>query len=59
MLKLYTYLQCLRGDRRGISALEYGVLAVIVVAAVALLSTQLNSTFTNVFSRVNSAVAVR
>lgn len=66
MLKLYVALQCVRGhlrclraDRRGITALEYGILAVIVVAAVGVLGTQFNGLFTNVFSRVNSAVSAR
>lgn len=56
MLKLYTHLQCLRADRRGITALEYGILAVIIVAAVAALSQNFTDLFSNVFSRVNSQV---
>lgn len=59
MLKLYTSLQRLRADRRGISAIEYGILAVVVVAAVAALSTNFTTTFSTLFSRVDSAVISR
>jgi Flp pilus assembly pilin Flp len=44
------------GDRRGISALEYGILAAVVVAAVAALSGSFSGLFTNLFSGLNNAV---
>lgn len=44
------------GDRRGISALEYGILAAVVVAAVAALGTNFSNLFTNLFNGLNSAV---
>ena len=56
MLKLFNSLRGLRADRRGITALEYGILAVIIVAAVAALSGNFTDLFSNVFSRVNSQV---
>jgi Flp pilus assembly pilin Flp len=44
------------GDRRGVSALEYGILAAVIVAAVATLGTQFTGLFGNLFTGLNSAV---
>lgn len=44
-------------DRRGISALEYGILAAVVVVAVAALGGQFGGLFNNVFSALNSEVS--
>lgn len=56
MMMLVTYLQNLRGDRRGISALEYGILGVVVVTAVAALGGQFQGAFTNIFTTLNDGV---
>lgn len=56
MMMLVTYLQNLRGDRRGISALEYGILGVVVVTAVATLGPTLTGTFANIFQELNEGV---
>lgn len=45
------------GDRRGISALEYGILAAVVVAAVAALGSNFSGLFGNLFNGLNSAVS--
>ncbi|WP_270936088.1 hypothetical protein [Falsiroseomonas oryzae] len=44
------------GDRRGISAIEYGVLGAVVVVAVAALSTQVDGVFDKVFSTITAKV---
>lgn len=47
----------LRGDRRGVTALEYGVIAAAVVLAVAAGVTGLKGDLTTVFTNVTSSVA--
>ncbi|WP_270936089.1 hypothetical protein [Falsiroseomonas oryzae] len=49
-------LRALFWDRKGISALEYAVLAAIVIVAVAALATQLDGAFEKVFTTVIDAV---
>lgn len=56
MMMLVTYLQNLRADRRGISALEYGILGVVVVTAVAALGGQFQGAFQTVFTQLNDSV---
>jgi Flp pilus assembly pilin Flp len=46
----------LLGDKRGISAIEYGVLGAVVVVAVAALATPLGTLFTDVFDSISSKV---
>jgi pilus assembly protein Flp/PilA len=48
-LYLYTRLQCLKSDRQGVTALEYGLIAslvaVVIIAAVKSLGTNLTTQF--------------
>jgi Flp pilus assembly pilin Flp len=46
----------LLGDKRGISAIEYGVLGAVVVVAVAALATPLTDLFTEVFTSISAKV---
>ena len=46
----------LLGDKRGISAIEYGVLGAVVVVAVAALATPLGTLFADVFASISSKV---
>ena len=46
----------LMGDRKGISAIEYGVLGAVVVVAVAALATPLGDLFTSVFDSISAKV---
>ena len=49
----------LRGDRRGVTALEYGLIAAliagVIITAVTTLGTDISSTFTKIGTAVNTA----
>lgn len=59
MLELVTTWLALRTDRRGVTMLEYGLIAaliaVVCIAGVKVLGTDLNTTFNTVASSVNGA----
>ncbi len=54
MYMAFTHLRSLAKDQRGVTALEYGLIAglvaVVIVTAVTALGTQLNATFTQIAS---------
>lgn len=49
-------LKRLAQDRRGISALEYGILAAVVVVAVAALGGQFTTLFSTVFATLTGSI---
>jgi pilus assembly protein Flp/PilA len=53
---LNTFLQKFRRDERGVSALEYAILAAIVVAAVAALSPTIKGFYTSAFSTIQDKI---
>ena len=57
MLELFTTLLLLRKDTRGVTALEYGliaaVMAAVIIAAFGLLGTDLSSLFTSLSSKMS------
>ena len=59
LVYLAQMLQTLRKDDKGISAVEYGLLAaliaVVIIASVALIGTNLNTTFNNVGSHLSAS----
>jgi Flp pilus assembly pilin Flp len=58
MGKALVLLAKLQSDRKGVTALEYGVIACVVVVAVAGAATQLNfgTFFTGVMTKVNAGL---
>lgn len=49
-------IQRLAGDRKGISAVEYGILGAVVVVAVVAVGPQVGSVITSVFSVISGKV---
>lgn len=51
--------RCLRGDRSGVTALEYaliaGIMAVVIIAAMNVFSPQINSLFSNTTNTFTNA----
>ena len=60
-LVLRTFAQTFAGDRKGVTAIEYGLIAgliaVAIIAAVTLLGTDLKGLFTNIGTSVSTAAA--
>lgn len=58
MLKMYTFAQSrlatLRRDEKGVTALEYGVIAAAIIVAIAGVLTLLGSSIAQMFERVAS-----
>ena len=59
MKKFMSVLNGFKGDRRGVTALEYGliaaVIAVVIIAGATQLGTQINTTFNKVASSMSIA----
>lgn len=53
---LKAFLQKFRRDERGVSALEYAILAAIVVAAVASLSPTITGFYTSAFNTIQGKI---
>jgi pilus assembly protein Flp/PilA len=63
MSQLLTKVAALKLDKRGVTALEYGLIAaliaVAIITSVTLLGTNLAATFTNVAGHVGSSVGTK
>lgn len=59
MLHLFTYLSALKADKRGVTALEYGLIAaliaVVIITAVTTLGTNISAAFTKVATAIGGA----
>ena len=59
MLQYLNTLMTLKRDEKGVTALEYGLIAaliaVVIVTAVTTIGTNLNTTFTTIGSKVSTA----
>lgn len=53
---LYALLQTLRAHHGGVASLEYGVLAAVVIAAVAAVGTGFSTTVTAAFTSIGDAL---
>ncbi|WP_353189502.1 Flp family type IVb pilin [Pandoraea pnomenusa] len=57
-MKLGNYIRLFVRDERGVTALEYGILAAVVAVIIGgTVYTNLGTTFTTLFSKVTSAIA--
>ena len=61
MMPAFTSLRCLIGDSRGVTAIEYGLIAALIVlviaASVVIVGTQLNTVFANIGTCLSTAGA--
>jgi pilus assembly protein Flp/PilA len=55
-MRFKAFLQAFQRDERGVSALEYAILAAIVVAAVAGLSSTISDLYTTTFASVSTKI---
>lgn len=55
-MKLKSFLKKFARDERGVSALEYAILAAVVAVAVAALGPRITTLYDNLFTRVEKAV---
>lgn len=56
-MKLNKFFKCFQRDERGVTALEYAILAAVIVAAVATFSTDIAGLYTTAFSHVSAKVS--
>jgi pilus assembly protein Flp/PilA len=56
-MKLKQFFQLFKKNERGVTALEYAILAGVVVAVVAALSPQITAIYTTAFTGINAKVA--
>lgn len=57
-MKLSNRIRLFARDERGVTALEYGILAAIVAVVIgATVSTSLTNTFTSIFSKIQTVIS--
>jgi pilus assembly protein Flp/PilA len=58
MLSVYTnYLRALFGDNKGVTALEYGLIAAAICVAISLVVSNLGTTLNTKFAAINTAIS--
>ncbi len=56
MLKRHSLLQKLKTDRRGVTALEYGLIASLIAVAIIVAVTNLGTTLANTFNTISNRI---
>ena len=56
LVRLYCFLSTLKANRKGVSALEYALIAALIAAVIASTITTLGGTIKNTFYNINNAI---
>ena len=56
LVRLYCFLSTLKADKKGVSALEYALIAALIAAVIATTVTKLGNTMNAMFTNINSAI---
>ncbi|MDE2357199.1 MAG: Flp family type IVb pilin [Alphaproteobacteria bacterium] len=54
---LHTYAKALAGDRKGVTAIEYGLIAGLIAVAIIVAVTAVGGNLTNLFTNISTKIA--